>query len=125
MANRTNRSLSAFTLAALVGLATACVGGEEPQPFDLTEGASTTTQGVPDDPGVDPNAGVRSQAVGFAEQQCIDDPELAEGVIQIAEQDTGEVVNRVVADCADVRERAAAGEPVGIEIVPEELRPTE
>ncbi len=124
MANRTNRSLSVFTIAFVAVTASGCVGGEEPQPFDLTDGGSTTTLSVPDEP-IDPNAGVRSQAVGFAEQQCIDDPDLAEGVIQIAEQDSGEVVNRVIADCEDVRTRAAAGEPVGIEIVPEELRPTE
>ncbi len=109
----------------------ACTTGEEPRPFDLTGGDETeTTEAESDDapgdvPLDDPNAGPRSQAQGFAEQQCIDDPTAAEGIIEIAEQDTGEVVNRIVAECDDVRARAEAGEPVGYEIIPEPLRPQE
>ncbi len=116
-------------LAVVVLAVSACSTGEEPVPFDL--GGETTSsspdassvEGSDAPVGEDPNAGPRAQAQGFAEQQCVDDPTLAEGVIEIAQQDTGEVVNRIVVDCDDVLERQASGEPVGLEIIPEELRP--
>lgn len=102
---------------------------EAPTPIDFSsEGGTTTTQTddqtSPHDGGLDdPNAAQRSQVFGFAEQQCLDDPDLETGIVQIATPDTGEVVNEVSVPCEEVRERAANGEPAGIEIMPEELRP--
>ncbi len=117
-------------------LATACTT-EEPTAIDFTANNDATTvplhdtddgsagglTDAPADGSADPNSAQRSMVFGLAEQQCLDDPELAQGVVQIAMPDTGEVVNEVSVECDEVRARADAGEPAGVELIPEELRP--
>lgn len=39
----------------------------------------------------------------LAAQQCLDDPDLVKGVVQIAQPDTGVVVAEIVVECSEVR----------------------
>lgn len=80
-------------LLATSALLAAC--SEETTPIGL----DPTTTVV----GADPNAEVRAEAQGYADQQCLDDPELAEGVLEIVDPDTEEIVGRITANCASVR----------------------
>lgn len=85
-------------------LAAAC-GSEANTQVDLS---STTTGGSESESGDeidDPNTEVRQQAQEFADQQCLDDPELEEGVIEIVDPETQELAGRILADCAEVRSR--------------------
>ncbi len=117
----------------VLSLLGASCSSEEPVPIDFSGSDSTTTT-VEANPhsesesagsGGDANAGQRALVLGLAEQQCLDDPALETGVVQIAIPDTGEVVSEVQADCVEVRTREADGEPVGDAIIPQELRPEE
>ncbi len=82
-------------------LALAACTGEEATPIDLQRtvttsvDATTTTE--------DPNAEVREQAEQLAAEQCLEDPELEKGIIQIVDPDSGEIAGEVIADCAVVR----------------------
>lgn len=121
------RSLAVPLFVALLG--SAC-SNENPTPIDFSSDGTTATTAHSDSDstsphldGEDPNEAQRSMVFGLAEQQCLDDLEADEGIIQIALPDTGEVVNEVSVPCDEVRARAEAGEPAGVEIIPEELRP--
>lgn len=49
------------------------------------------------------NEEARAQGQLLAEQQCLDDPTLEEGIVQIAKPDTNVVVAEIVVDCSEVR----------------------
>lgn len=107
---RVLRLAPVVAVAAMVSVA--CTEGEEPVPVDLdatttttqASSATTATEGtLPED---DPNAEARQMVIDAAEQQCLDDPELAEGVVRIVDPETDQVLNEYVADCDEVRGRA-------------------
>ncbi len=110
-----------FGLVALLALplaSAACTDGEEPVPIDFsdtseTDGETETgetdtgTDGTDtDDTTEDPNAEARQQVIDAAEQQCLDDPDLDEGVVRLVDPATDEVMNEYRADCAEVRAAA-------------------
>ncbi len=111
------RSLLGLAVVAFVLAASACTDGEEPVPIDFSDsdspvGGEDAEDGTPeatteDDTTTatteDPNAEVRQQVIDAAEQQCLDDPTLTEGVVRLVDPETDEVVNEYVADCAEVR----------------------
>ncbi len=49
------------------------------------------------------NEEAREQGQQLAEQQCLDDPQLAEGVVKIVQPETDFVVAEIVVDCSEVR----------------------
>ncbi len=51
----------------------------------------------------DPNAEARQQVIDAARQQCLDDPELAEGVVRLIIEATGELANEYRVDCDEIR----------------------
>lgn len=51
----------------------------------------------------DPNAEARQQVIDAARQQCLDDPELDEGVVRLVMAETGELANEYRVDCDEVR----------------------
>ncbi len=102
-----------LTLATIVvGFGAACTG-ETAVPIDLN---STTvpiveSSTIPDglDP-ANPNEDQNRVAVGYAEQQCLDDPELEEGYVRIVVPDTEEIVGEITVDCEQVRAAATGSE---------------
>lgn len=96
-----------FALALVVG---AC-SGETAEPIDLratvptTDAPTETTLGEAEQQITDDNEAQRQVAVGYAEQQCLEDPDLEEGYVQIVVPDTDEKVGEITADCAEVRGR--------------------
>ncbi len=95
-----------FSLAVIIiVLATACTG-ETAVPVDLnsTSVPAVASSTIPDvlDP-ANPNESQNRVAVGYAEQQCLDDPELIEGYVRIVVPDTEEIVGEITVDCEQVR----------------------
>lgn len=93
-----------------LGLLGGC-SGEKATPVDLNV---TTTVADDEDTGSesvlegdvdDPNAEQNRVTLGYAEQQCLDDPELDQGYVQIVDPSTDEKVGEVTADCEEVRNR--------------------
>ncbi len=66
---------------------------------------ATTT--VPAGASYDVSGHINNEGVGMgldlARQQCLDDPSLDEGLVQMADEATGEVVAEFRQVCADVR----------------------
>lgn len=88
--------------------ATSCTG-EDADPVDFS---STSTSAVADSNDFEigdiddgPNAQQNRITLGYAEQQCWDDPELDEGYVQIVDPETNEKVSEVRVDCAELRAR--------------------
>ena len=75
---------------------------EDATPVDLQQ-QPTTPAVTPTDSSADQNEAARAQARAFAAQQCFDDPEASEGVIQIVDPETDQVVGTVTVDCAEAR----------------------
>lgn len=103
----------------VLGVIVGC-SSEDAAPVDLDEtsvsspiaesGGSDTPGDVP--PSDDPtNAASSALARRYAEQQCFDDPDAEEGVIEIVHPESNSVVARIVADCADVRAEHPDGLP--------------
>ncbi len=86
----------------VVGVTAMLLGctGEEPIPVDLTETVPATTLAPDPD---DPNAAERQRMEDLAAQQCLDDPELDEGVTRLVDPETNEAVAEVTIDCTTVR----------------------
>lgn len=99
---------SAFLLPALLSiLAFGACSSEGATPVDLdpvdqpaTSATSSVSPAIAPD---DQNDAAREQAREYATQQCLDDPEATEGVIQIVDPDTDQVAATVTVDCAAVR----------------------
>ncbi len=72
------------------------VGSESSDSQDAGEGALSPEE---------QNAESSRLAREYAEQQCLDDPDLEVGVIQIVHEETEETVARIEADCDEVRSR--------------------
>ncbi len=99
-------------VSALAVVAFFMVGctGEEATVVDLdattttaaTERSSVPTMSDEVDPD-DPNAEARELVVEAARRQCLDDPDLDEGVVRIVAEATGEVANEYRVDCNEVR----------------------
>lgn len=88
------------TIWLMFALASVGCTGADTVPLDLdgtvplVEAPSTTG---------DINAAARAEGRRLAEQQCLDNPELSEGVVQIAEPDSSVVVAEIIVDCSEVR----------------------
>ncbi len=102
-----------LVLAAIfVGFGSACTG-ETAVPIDLN---STTVPAVESStiPGVldpeNPNEAQNQVAVGYAEQQCLDDPDLEEGYVRIVVPETEEIVGEITVDCEQVRTGSVGNE---------------
>ncbi len=69
-----------------------------------SDGSTVTAPPLPDevDPD-DPNAESQQMVIDAARQQCLDDPELDEGVVRIVLEATGEVASEYRVDCDEVR----------------------
>ncbi len=97
-------------LVSAVLLGSACTG-ETAVPIDLD--STTSIIGTEDGAGGgqtdqsdrDPNAEQNRITIGYAEQQCLDDPELKQGYVQIVDPATQTKVGEVTVDCAQVRDR--------------------
>lgn len=91
-----------FAVLAAVSLLGAACTAEDATPID-----PANPPDFEDDPGdltdvthvLEPTP----QMQELAEQQCLDDPELAEGLVQAVDPDTDAVVSEIRVDCADVR----------------------
>ncbi len=102
--------LGPLTVALLL-VASACA--EEPAvEIDLnttvraaSSATSSTTEIAADDNGQrqDPNAEQNRITRRYAEQQCLDDPKLDQGYVQIVDPSTNEKVGEVTVDCEEVR----------------------
>lgn len=88
-------SSSTTDAASTDGTGTSDDGVTDDGASDSGSGSTTTTE--------DPNAEARQQVIDAAEQQCLDDPDLDEGVVRIVDAETDEVVNEYRVDCDDVR----------------------
>lgn len=95
--------LSSFL--ALVG----CTS-EDATPVDL-EQQPTSSAVTPAHSSADQNEAARAQARAFATQQCLDDSSASEGVIQIVDPETDEVVGTVTVDCAEARAEQSGPSP--------------
>lgn len=89
-------SVAAMTLA--LGLA-AC-SSQDTVPLDLD---GTIPLVEPPDNANAANDVASTEGRRLAIQQCLDDSELVEGVVQIAQPDTGVVVAEIVVQCSEVR----------------------
>ncbi len=99
-------------IGTIVGFGAACTG-ETAVPIDLN---STTVPNVepstipealdPENPNEDQNR----VAVAYAEQQCLEDPELEEGYVRIVVPETEEIVGEITVDCEQVRAAATGSE---------------
>ena len=97
----------------LLSLSVAGVGcsEEDATPLDLGTGGSSATTATAGGAGPEaasdvptPHAvGENPQARAHAEQQCLDDIELAQGVIRIVDPATDTVVGEVIVECTEVR----------------------
>lgn len=96
---------SAFLLPAqLAILAFGACSSEGATPVDLDPvDQPATSSASPASSPDDQNDAAREQARAYATQQCLDDPEATEGVIQIVDPDTDQVAATVTVDCAAVR----------------------
>jgi hypothetical protein len=102
----------AATGLAVAGLASGC-SDDGATPVDLGTGApstTTTTAGQsPDQRPATPHAiGENPQARAYAEDQCRQHPEQAQGVIRIVDPSSNTVVGEVVVDCGEVRDEGNA-----------------
>lgn len=85
--------------------------GEDAVPLDLgstpptSHGVGAGDEAEGSDSTTDPNEAQRQLVIGYAEQQCLDDPDLEEGYVAILVPDTEEKVGEVSVDCAEVRSR--------------------
>ena len=95
-----NRRLAALVIGAIVAAGLPGCTGEEPIPVDLTETIPATTLAPDPD---DPNAAERGRMQDLAAQQCLDDPELSEGVTRLVDPETNEAVAEVTVDCTTIR----------------------
>ncbi len=95
-----NRRLAALVFTVVITTTLLGCTGEEPIPVDLNETIPSTTLAPDPD---DPNAAERQRMEDLAAQQCLDDPELAEGVTRLVDPETNEAVAEVTVDCATVR----------------------
>lgn len=100
--------------SVLAGSLLAGCTGEEATPVDLDATTSTTAvvTAPPFDDEIDPddpNAAARSQVVEAARQQCLDDPELDEGVVQLVLEESGEIASEYRVDCDEVRAEQSEG----------------
>lgn len=111
------RLRAAGVVVAFVGLGLlgGC-SGEKATPVDLNVTTTVADDESVDDEGTgsesvlegdvdDPNAEQNRVTLGYAEQQCLDDPELEQGYVQIVDPSTDEKVGEVTADCEEVRNR--------------------
>ncbi|MDA3039619.1 MAG: hypothetical protein O3C27_08835 [Actinomycetota bacterium] len=83
-------------------LAVAACTGEEATPVDLDQGPSSSSA-PPTASSEDQNEAARAQALAYATQQCFDDADASEGIIQIVDPETDQVVGTVTVDCAEAR----------------------
>lgn len=94
------RRIQCAALATAVTFALVACTGRETVPIDL-DGTiplvETTVQSN------EANAAAAAEGRRLAEQQCLDDPTLEEGLVQIAQPDTGVVVAEIVVPCDEVR----------------------
>ncbi len=96
----------------VVVLATACTG-ETAVPIDLNSTSVPTVASSTIPEGLDlanPNESQNRVAIGYAEQQCLDDPELVEGYVRIVVPDTEEIVGEITVDCEQVRSASTGSE---------------
>ena len=87
-----------MALCLVAGVASC--GQQDTVPLDLEGTVPLVDPPVHSDTG---NEEARAQGQQLAEQQCLDDPTLEEGVVQIAKPDTGVVVAEIVVECSEVR----------------------
>ncbi len=85
------------TIVDLDAVTTTTVSG------DSTESSMTMAPFTDEVDPDDPNAEARQQVIDAARQQCLDDPELDEGVVRLVIAETGELANEYRVDCAEVR----------------------
>ena len=77
---------------------------DEPLPSASTTQAPTGGTGGTEGPeAADPNAEQNRITLQYAEQQCLDDPDLEQGYVQIIDQATNNKVGEVTVDCAELR----------------------
>lgn len=103
------RSKYPMVAVLMVFIAASC-SGETAVPIDLNSTTTVVTEPPPsldgqDQDPLDPNAEQNRITLAYAEQQCLDDPELDQGYVQIIDPSTQEKVGEVTADCAEVRSR--------------------
>lgn len=87
----------------------ACTG-EDAEPVDFSSTSTSVTSQTQSDFDASnvedgPNAEQNRITLGFAEQQCLDDPDLEQGYVQIVDPSTNEKVSEVTVECDEVRSR--------------------
>ncbi len=95
-----NRRLATLVFAVMTSALMLGCTGEEPIPVNLDETVPATTLAPDPD---DLNAAERERMEDLATQQCLDDPQLMEGVTRLVDPETNEAVAEVTVDCATVR----------------------
>jgi len=83
---------------AIVGVA---CSGEEAIPIDPANPPTTAVDLTDVTHQIEPTA----QMQDAAEQQCLDDPTLAEGYVRAVEPETEEILAELTVDCAEVRDQ--------------------
>lgn len=96
------RAIAGLLAVAAVVIAGGC-SGEEAVPIDPANPPTTGVDLTDVTHSIDPTEDMRDAA----EQQCLDQPELAEGYIRAVDPEDGRVLAEVTVDCDEVR--AAAG----------------
>jgi len=88
--------------AALLALSLSLVacGSQDTVPLDL-DGTVPLVE-VPEHSNAG-NDAASAEGRRLAAQQCLDNPDLDEGIVQIAQPDTGVVVAEILVQCSEVR----------------------
>ncbi len=95
---RRARALGAV-LALVVTLAAAGCSGEEAVPIDPANPPTTAPDLTDVTHAIEPTDQMRAAA----SQQCLDDPDLAEGYVRAVDPATDQVVAELAVDCDEVR----------------------
>lgn len=111
--SRLTRWVRSLLVIAVVTLGVAACSSEEAEPVDLYATVTTATTEAGGNPhgmidpvgpeGDDVNAETRQMVVDHATAQCLEDPDLAEGIVRMVDPETNEVANELRLNCAEVR----------------------
>lgn len=104
------RAANALAASLALALVSGACTGEDAEPVDFSSTSTSVASDTPSDFDVSnvedgPNAEQNQITLGFAEQQCLDDPELEQGYVQIVDPSTNEKVSEVTVECDEVRSR--------------------
>jgi hypothetical protein len=100
MPHPTRNRLFNCLFVLLVGLGAAACTEQDTVPLDLDGTVPLVEPPAHSDSG---NEEAQAEGQRLARQQCLEDPSLEEGVVQIVQPETDFVVAEIVVNCSEVR----------------------